>query len=338
MERKLASIRKIDEILPIQGADRIELARIGGWKVITGKGNFKTGDEIIYFEIDSFIRLDNNKLKDYIDENMIKRCKKVFNQQEGILIKTMKMRGEYSQGFILPNFLNAKLDEDLTEILEVQKYELPQPQVQNAKGNFPNFIRKTDCERIQNLKYIPNCRYEITIKYDGTSFTAYRFNDLKGVCSRNLELKLDDSNIYTDIYKKYNIEKKLEKYGRNIAIQGEIIGPNVQNNPMKLNTLELKIFSIWDIDKQEYLSPVERIEICKNLDLPIASIAPIGQMMTPWELMNESEDFYNSEGFTKKFQTYMLNYVETKNPDMEGYVLKSSDGKNIIKVINNSYI
>jgi hypothetical protein len=55
MERKLASIREIKEIVPIEGADAIEVAVVDGWKVVTKKGEFKPGDLCVYFEIDSFL-------------------------------------------------------------------------------------------------------------------------------------------------------------------------------------------------------------------------------------------------------------------------------------------
>ncbi len=53
--RKLASIRKITEINPIEGADAIEVAVVDGWKVVIKKGEHSVGDEVIYLEIDSWV-------------------------------------------------------------------------------------------------------------------------------------------------------------------------------------------------------------------------------------------------------------------------------------------
>jgi len=55
MERKLASIRKVTDIQEIVGADAIEVAVVGGWKVVTKKGEYKPGDLCVYCEIDSFL-------------------------------------------------------------------------------------------------------------------------------------------------------------------------------------------------------------------------------------------------------------------------------------------
>lgn len=53
--RKLASIRKIAELNPIEGADAIEVATIDGWKVVVKKGDFQVGELAVYLEIDSWV-------------------------------------------------------------------------------------------------------------------------------------------------------------------------------------------------------------------------------------------------------------------------------------------
>jgi RNA ligase (TIGR02306 family) len=55
MERKLASIQRIINLTPIDGADAIETATILGWSVVVKKGEFKIGDLCVYFEIDSLL-------------------------------------------------------------------------------------------------------------------------------------------------------------------------------------------------------------------------------------------------------------------------------------------
>ena len=52
-ERELAYVVKIDNILPIEGAERVEQAVVGGWHIMVRKNQFKIGDYAIYFEIDS---------------------------------------------------------------------------------------------------------------------------------------------------------------------------------------------------------------------------------------------------------------------------------------------
>ena len=51
--RELAHIERIAAINPIEGADRVELATVLGWRVMVRKGQFKVGDLGVYIEIDS---------------------------------------------------------------------------------------------------------------------------------------------------------------------------------------------------------------------------------------------------------------------------------------------
>ena len=51
--RQLAYVVTVDKILPIEGADRVEQAVVGGWHIMVRKGQFEPGSAAIYFEIDS---------------------------------------------------------------------------------------------------------------------------------------------------------------------------------------------------------------------------------------------------------------------------------------------
>src|SRR5438876_1094061 len=94
-KRKLASIRKISEVLPIEGADNIELVKVDGWQCVTKKGEFKPGDLCIYFEIDSFLPIRSEF------EFLRKSSYKKMGDKEGFRLKTIKLRGHLSQGLVL---------------------------------------------------------------------------------------------------------------------------------------------------------------------------------------------------------------------------------------------
>ena len=88
-ERELAYVVIIDDITPIEGYDRVELAHVGGWTVVVGKGEFKAGDPAIYFEIDS-------KLPEVEPfTNMEFLAKKKYK------VKTQKMCRRISQGLLM---------------------------------------------------------------------------------------------------------------------------------------------------------------------------------------------------------------------------------------------
>ena len=335
MDRKLVSLRQVKEIRPIEGADRIEVAVVDGWNVVVPKESFKPGDFAVYFEIDSFL-----PVKPQYEFLRKSSYRKFENGEEGFRLKTIKLKGEISQGLLMKvsdieELKDKNIEDliglDLSPILGVKKYELPIPA--NLRGNiysaFPGVIPKTDVERIQNVfdefkeKY-KDMEFEITVKIDGTSCTVYRLDDHIGVCSRNYELQEDEKNTYWISTK--TIRETLSKENRNLAIQGELAGPNIQKNRLNLHEPAVFIFEIYDIDKQQYLSPSERYDFCEKYGL---KHVPILEKSS--KILLHTSDIEN-----------LLKYPEniTYNGNMiEGIVAKSlTDGSIKFKVINNKYL
>lgn len=85
-QRELAYVVQIDEIRPIEGYDRVEHARVGGWWVIVKKDQFQVGDLAIYIEVDSKVP------ETEVFEFLAKRNYKV---------KTLKMCKVISQGLLM---------------------------------------------------------------------------------------------------------------------------------------------------------------------------------------------------------------------------------------------
>lgn len=262
--RKLASIQKINDLQSIEGADLIERATVLGWHLVVKKGEFKVGDYCIYCEVDSILP----ELPEF-----------EFLRPRHFRIKTIRMRGQISQGIafpvsLLPN-LPPKEGTDITELLGVIKYEPPIPigMGGQTKGAFPGFIPKTDETRIQSVPDVltraEGTECYISEKVDGTSATYYMRDGEFGVCSRNLDLLETEKNIHWKVARQEDMESKLQ--GHNIAIQGEIIGPGVQGNKYKLATHELRVFNIFDIDHYVYL----------NYDELVAFIAEVGLSGVP---------------------------------------------------------
>jgi RNA ligase (TIGR02306 family) len=278
MERKLASIRRIAEIKPIEGADAIEAVRVDGWWVVVKKSEFNAGDLVCYFEIDGFI-------PSTIAPFLTKPGKepKMYEGVQGERLRTVRLRGQLSQGLILPYTILDSLptkdqyrihDEgegsDVTELLGILKYEPPIPAELAGlmKGTFPSFIKKTDQERIQNLPEWFEFRdilWEVSIKLDGSSMTVYHNNGDTGVCSRRIDLKEDETNSFWKMAHKYNMIPALIRLGRNIALQGELVGEGIQGNHEKLSGQDFFLFDIWDIDLQRHCTPMERLDLLDDL-------------------------------------------------------------------------
>ena len=274
--RRLATVRTISDISPIDGADHIELAIVDGWQCVVRKGAFTVGQLVIYCEIDTLLPV----LPQY--EFLRKGCYVQRDwlptpNSEGYRLRTIKLRKQISQGLLLdiPEGMTVVEGDDVTDALGIYKWDPPVHAglAGNAKGNFPPYINKTDQERVQNIKRkvfsdaLSEVLWEVTLKLDGSSCTFYHKDDVVGVCSRNIDLKLDqDTNAYVNIFHRLEMADKLPSCG-NIAIQGELMGPGIQGNREGLRRHEYYAFDVWDIDHQCYLPRGEQDAIISYLGL-----------------------------------------------------------------------
>jgi RNA ligase (TIGR02306 family) len=263
---------------------------------------------------------------------------------EGFRLKTIKLRGQISQGLILPlkdayvvfkrNTPNIDMDWfeglDVTEMLNIIKYEPPIPAqlAGMVKGNFPSFLKKTDEERVQNLaKEFPIYqldKFYVTEKLDGSSVTYYVKDGVFGVCSRNLDLLEDENNSMWKFAIESGLRDRLVGLGKNLAVQGEIIGEGIQGNPYQRIGQTVRIFNGFDIDKYDYLSLSELIELVKTLEVKTVPILDLDFTLPD----TIDELLLTAEGKS------MLN-IKTER---EGLVIRSHDRKISFKAISNKFL
>lgn len=333
-ERKMASIRQIDEIKPIPDADRICVYKIGGWDVVDQVGAHHLADMVVYCEIDSWIP---NTIAPFLSKD---KEPKEYDGIKGERLRTVKLRKQVSQGLLLPlsvlpddyasRFL--QIGDDVSEALGIVKYEPPLPAELRGlvKGNFPSFIPKTDEERIQNLGpelaqwSTENHLWEVTEKCDGSSMTVYHNNGEYGVCSRNLDLKETETNAFWKCARSNFLIEKLVTRNVNYALQGELIGEGIQGNPYKIKGQDFLLFNIWNIDEQRYLTSVER-----TLFVEHNSIKHVPIVATLWIMEHTIDE--------------LLWFAEAKsmlNPqtEREGIVFKRIKDGISFKAISNKFL
>lgn len=340
-ERKLASIRRIDEINPIESADAIEVATIGGWKVVVKKGEFKAGTLAVYFSIDSWIP---HELAPFLSKGKEPR---VFEGIEGERLRTVKLRGQISQGLLFPveysedggfyvhhidgGIQNVNEDQDVTEALGIKKWEAPiSAQLAGvAKGNFPSLIPKTDQERCQNLKreiaQNKDILFEVTEKLEGSSITIYQIKNEFGVCSRNLDLKETEGNSFWHTVRRDEIEGKMflvDPYW-DFAIQGELIGPGIQGNIYGLKQTEIFVYDIYDIQNGKYLDPLARRALVTRMGLKHVPV------LDDRYVLNDSID---------ELLTLAEGKSRLADVEREGIVFKENLGDFTFKAISNKYL
>ncbi len=152
-DRKLASVVKIVDIQPIPGADAIVVVTVKGWKVVVKVNEYKVGDLAVYYEIDSFLPI--RPQFEFLRKSSYKR----MGSSEGFRLKTIRLRGQISQGLLTPipeGISNPKEGDDLTEALDIVKYEPPIPAqlAGKIKGTFPSFIPKLRYKKAMTLHNI----------------------------------------------------------------------------------------------------------------------------------------------------------------------------------------
>jgi len=292
----------------------------------------------IYFCIDS--------IPDFTDPNF------KFLADKGIKkIKTIKMRGVISQGLLGPlkwlsdrghNITNFGEGDDITEQMGATKYVEPEEIIQYVGGQktgsllekFPDYVRKTDEERLQNnlkmLDEIIGRKIIVSRKEDGCSCTFVHKDGKYKVCGRNYVLEKGDNGMhhYFFINEKYNIEDNMKKYGKNIAIQGEIVGPKINGNKLNLTEYDFRVFNIFDIDTQKYITHEEIVVVCNFMGLNTVPILYNG-WVNSFVINDKSFEELYSESDNKNILKELLKYAEKieyspKNP-AEGIVIKTND-------------
>lgn len=355
--RQMATIRRIAAIQKHDNADALELAIIDGWQCVVKKGEFTAGDAVVYCEIDSFIP---HEVAPFLTKEGHEP--KEYEGIKGQRLRTIRLRGEVSQGLVLPlsvipveklsgtdPLAGLEVGMDVTDVLGVKKWE--RAMSANMRGNarrfFPNFIQKTDQERVQNMlrtlekrqRDNPDEEFEVTLKLDGSSTTFYVYSEAgevgTGVCSRNLELKTDESNaenIFVQKFHELELDRKLrvfqERYSRNIAVQGELWGKGINGNWEGIDDIRFHVFDVFDCDKYRYVDADTRYDVVDFLNLPHVPVLGIATL-AQWGVGSlKIEDFLK---FADRESVY--------NPIAEGVVFKSlTDPQFSFKCINTKYL
>lgn len=278
-----ATFEKVEKTFPHPGADRLDIAVVSGYQVVCAKGEVKAGDTVFYIRDDAKLK-EYDRVKAYdkavaeihekyrnnkrdLDSALDKLGKFKFRYpwQEPLLkylggggrVKTVKLRGEFSSGIIVPieriyahiNTEDAKNYEADNVILRgeypggllsgkygVEHWVAPLPKMGSidARGGLPYGIAKSDEENYQNIprSELPfGVEVLLTKKLDGASTTIICLpSGDYHVCSRSNDLKLDCDNVWNRCAKKV-VPLGLawaKKYGKTIVLRGECTAPQLQ--------------------------------------------------------------------------------------------------------------
>lgn len=276
--KNLATIQTIKNVRPHANADALELADVLGWQVVVKKGEFKPGDLCVYVVIDTVLP-DRPEFE--------------FLRNKHFRIKPIRLRGQASNGICFPLSIlppdvldGIRMDgEDVTDVLGVIHYEKPisTQLAGDAYGHLPGFLIMTDEDNLRSypdaLLELNGREYYITRKDDGSSGTFFLRNGEFGVCSRRIHLKETPDNGFWKMAIKYNLEAAIRDFfpsTEDIAIQGEVVGPGIQGNPLGLTELEFHVFSILHIQTRTYYPYVSIREFCNSANVPMVNLVDMG--------------------------------------------------------------
>lgn len=366
MERRLAHVEKIEWIVPIEGADAVELCGVLGWQcVIAKKDNFKVGDKICYIEIDSIVP---------------ERPEFEFLRDRKFRVRTIKLRGALSQGLVIPikEMEIFTVGQDVTEYLGITKYLTPSERDEaqkeeeaikleknrlkkymmryswfrrlllskKQKSGFPYWVSKTDEERIQNLgdKFLQQNADKTVyitekIDYQSGTWTSKSVPKFSGVLGKIIPAKKtlfvvasrnlqtnDKGSLYWQIADKYNLEFICKKYP-GIIIQGEQGNGKIQGNKYGLANPKMWVFNVI-MPNGSHLDYVEMETFCKENSLDIVPYLGYFKLS---EIGSTVNDFVN---FSKGKSTLA-------NIHREGIVIRCiENGKKVIsfKTINPEFL
>ena len=284
--RKLASVQRIWKIEPIDGADRIELAYVLGWQCVVNRGQFRPMDLAVYFEIDSFL-----PIRPEFEFMRTSSYRKTDIMGEGFRLRTMKFRGQISQGLLLPISEFSEIAEDIepgsdvTEILGVRKWEIEEKATTGGTviGSLPIDVPHTDEARIQAepdlIMDFAGLEYYISTKMDGSSHSVSIDEDGFHVTGHNYEYRDDGKSAFYELVKRDDIETGIRRYYEEnnlqlLTVQGEFCAQGIQKNRLKLSRPEWYVFTIRVDGKRVGLKKMQ--EICDELNLQMVPIEEIG--------------------------------------------------------------
>lgn len=396
-QRELAYVVIVNEIVPIEGADRVEVAVVNGWRIMVRKGQFQVGDAAIYFEIDSKVPAEEPFM--FLESKHFKvKTQKYFKGtviSQGLLMSAEDFGWELIKGvspasgetfayikadnddlFNAGHFLTEKLKVTYAEVEDntrkansVDKYKKMaqrngklfshQPfrwlmrrtwgkkllfvffgKKRDKKTGWPEWVSKTDEERIQNMPWILENKnpWIVTEKIDGTSttFTMKRGRKTNEfyVCSRNVVFdKPDktcfyDTNVYIEMAQKYQVEEALKRFLDEhpeadwVTLQGETYGEGIQKRTYSNPGHSFMGFNLITSNLGRWNSRRAADEMLKYA---IPWVPIIDENFILPDTVEELLDFATGESTLDKGAR-------------EGYVFRSQDGALSFKAVSNEFL
>lgn len=353
-QNSVCYVARINEVKPIEGADKIEQVMVGGWSCISQKGMWKVGDLATIATTDAVI-----------PQILAERLEVTNYLRSGNRVRTIKLRGVYSECLIIGLRGGEFEGQDMQERYGIAKYEPPIRQVQLSSGrkikytdnpnfgvyykfpnlkNVPGLFTEEDTVQITRKIHGTNARYGYVLKKKlsiidkikvlfGNPWARYEFV----VGSHNVEKGSDsqgyyDTNVWHTMADKLNMKERLVRFakefggpiGSGVVLYGEIYGPGIQKGyDYGLDEIRFSAFDI--VIDGEYMDPTLAMQfIVGDLEIRHVPVLHYGKWNQDIQDVSVVNCFIDGK---------------TRIPH-EGIVIKheSGDRRRVAKVINPDYL
>ena len=348
MSSLVIDVFKVQEVEPHFNADRLDCIKISGFQLVTQKGKYQVGDEVIHLPIQTV-------LSEELNEKLFPADSKIKLQSDR-RIRTIKLRKAISQGMLLdPKEFDLEYVRSQCTKWQPPESSLPanmrSGQPKKIKPEVKTFVKYSD---IENGKYYDRClkngdEIVITTKLHGTS-ARYGWHKYEAntwwqktlaflhlapewvYCygSRNVQLqwKLSKRNYYEgDVYGKILEQENLKKIPKGFSVYGEIVGHGIQkgwNYACLPDQHNFYCYDVRDNVNGKWLDHADMVAFCEKYEITTVPIQFVG---------------HYAEGM-------IANYID-HNPIStevnEGVVVKPTTektgpmGRFVLKFINDGY-
>lgn len=346
MSKTIITVERVNEVKNHPNADRLDVIQVLGFKVVTGKGNFKVGDLAVYFPPD--ILLPPEQAEALSVTNYLKHA--VFpgdTEKTQCRVGAARLRGVPSHGFCSPStssdspvVAGTEIGTDVTSLYGAHKYEPPvRLGAGDAAPDLPAFHAYTSIENIQRYPdaFKESDKVVITEKLHGTNCRLGLVRDLDGefsFCagSHNVRRKMESGGLYWDFMAEnvMNLLSELADAENDTVLFCEIFGPGVQDMDYGLSEKDIRVFDISV--NGVYLNYQEMLGLCNGYNIKIVPQLYFGPFST--EIVEKLT--YGKSTFTG---------IKSKFKDREGCVIRPweetfSDilgGRLILKSVSADY-
>lgn len=203
--------------------------------------------------------------------------------------------------------------------------------INNQSPLFENAWNDIETRKIRRLGAFGKLLYKVRKWFGLEKVPTY----LTGVCSRNIQLDQDGENHFSNFVRDNAIIERLVTLNKNIAIQGELIAPTIQDNYEKVNEFQYYVYDVFNIDEYKYELPSVSRDITAKLGVNYVPVLSENASLSYYADKDNPEDY-------RKMADNILAFAE--GPGMnagvkrEGVVFKSNSTEFSFKTISNSYL